>query len=76
MGYIFCIIQFRTTNLQRFGMKKNSQDYTGSTDKAMEENTLRLPTLDQFMELITDEQKSVASSPSGYNVYNKYHKSS
>lgn len=36
----------------------------------------QVPTLEDFMNLITDESKSVTSTPSGYNVYNKYHKSS
>lgn len=36
----------------------------------------QVPSLEDFMNLITDESKSVKSTPSGYNVYNKYHKSS
>ncbi|CDM96901.1 MAG: hypothetical protein P5702_17890 [Limnospira sp. PMC 1291.21] len=62
-------------------MKNSSQkiginDVSNESNANMKENEFQAPTLDQFMELITDEQKSVVSSPSGYNVYNKYHKSS
>lgn len=36
----------------------------------------KLPTIDQFMELVTNEKTTLAATPSGYNVYNKYNKSS
>jgi hypothetical protein len=40
------------------------------------ENGFKLPTLDQFMELVTAEKTTLAATPSGYNVYNKYNKTS
>lgn len=46
------------------------------TAKVKKAGGFQMPTLDQFMDLITDEHKSVISTPSGYNVYNKYHKTS
>lgn len=55
------------------GISNTHAEDTASTKKA---GSFQMPTLDQFMQLITDEQKSVMSTPSGYNVYNKYHKSS
>jgi hypothetical protein len=53
---------------------------TGESSQSIGANAndkgFQMPSLAQFMELITDEDKSVVSSPSAYNVYNKYHKSS
>lgn len=37
---------------------------------------IQMPTLDQFMNLVKSEKSALASSPSGYNVYNKYSKTS
>lgn len=36
----------------------------------------QMPSLSQFMNLIKSEKSALASSPSGYNVYNKYDKTS
>ena len=59
-------------------MENSSQqkNVSNNSSNSMKEDKFHPPTLDQFMELITDEQKSVVSTPSGYNVYNKYHKAS
>lgn len=35
-----------------------------------------LPTLDQFMKLISNEDQAMMATTSGYNVYNKYNKTS
>ena len=35
-----------------------------------------LPSLDQFMEMISGENTLLSAAPSGYNVYNKYNKTS
>jgi len=50
----------------------NSQNSSGDNKV----KAVHMPTLDQFMELITNENKSVTATQSGYNVYNKYHKTS
>ena len=61
-------------------MKNEKQD--AGTNELIDESKKgngemnELPTLDQFMELVTAEQTNLAATPSGYNVYNKYHKSS
>jgi len=36
----------------------------------------KMPSLDQFMDLVKSEKSALASTPSGYNVYNKYSKTS
>ena len=36
----------------------------------------KMPTLEQFMELVTSENSTVVATTSAYNVYNKYNKSS
>lgn len=53
---------------------KESNSQNSARDNKIKD--LQMPTLDQFMDLITNENKSVTATPSGYNVYNKYHKSS
>ncbi len=59
---------------------KNEKADKGSVhaDKSAteKEKEFKLPTLNQFMELVTAEQTTLAATPSGYNVYNKYNKSS
>lgn len=35
-----------------------------------------LPTLDQFVAMLSKEDSQLAASASGYNVYNKYNKAS
>lgn len=57
---------------------KTSTKDGAKTKKTANENaeSFKLPTLDQFMELVTAEQTTLTATPSGYNVYNKYHKSS
>jgi len=74
-------ITFLSVKIRDFVMINDNHKIEGS-DVRIESNAdinvdgCQVPTLDQFMALITDEQKSVVSSPSGYNVYNKYHKTS
>lgn len=36
----------------------------------------KMPSLEQFMDLVISENTAIAASPSGYNVYNKYSKAS
>lgn len=55
---------------------RTSNTQAEDTAKVKQAGGFQMPTIDQFMDLITDEQKSVMSTPSGYNVYNKYHKAS
>jgi len=45
-----------------------------NTVKTGKGNNIQMPTLDQFMELVTGENGALAITPSGYNVYNKYNK--
>ena len=48
------------------------------TDKKVQETKegFKMPTLEQFMELVTGENSTVMATTSAYNVYNKYNKSS
>ena len=43
---------------------------------AMKKESFELPTLNQFMELVTGESSTIMATTSAYNVYNKYNKSS
>lgn len=47
-----------------------------SVGKVEEKSNFNLPTLDQFMDIISGETNMITSTPSGYNVYNKYNKTS
>ena len=47
-----------------------------SAGKENAKTDFSLPTLDQFMEIISGENNMLAATPSGYNVYNKYNKTS
>ena len=40
------------------------------------ENTTKMPTLEQFIDLIKKEQSANEHRPAAYNVYNKYNKTS
>ena len=73
-----CIITVQTFKIKSSSVMVNQVKETNSQNSS-EDNKVKavhMPTLDQFMELITNENKSVTATPSGYNVYNKYHKSS
>jgi hypothetical protein len=50
-------------------------DQAETQDNANEPQ-FHMPTLSAFMALISAEESAVASTPSGYNVYNKYNKTS
>ncbi len=57
----------------------NQTEISGAhTDKKVQETKegFKMPTLDQFMELVTGEDSTVMATTSAYNVYNKYNKSS
>lgn len=56
--------------------KTSAQDSSKPKKTVNPSENFKLPTLDQFMELVTAEQTALTATPSGYNVYNKYHKSS
>ncbi len=53
-------------------------DANKSNSHTKETNDLKMPTLDQFMELIKDEGNALntGNSPSAYNAYRKYNKGS
>lgn len=62
--------------MKKHGLQNDPSNLSDEIKTDSTTNEFEVPTLDQFMELVTDEKKSVVSSPSGYNVYNKYHKTS
>jgi hypothetical protein len=62
--------------MKKHGLQSNPSNLSDEIKTDSTTNEFEVPTLDQFMELVTDEKKSVVSSPSGYRVYNKYHKTS
>lgn len=47
-----------------------------SKDRASGVPAVSLPTLDQFIALLSREDGQLAACASGYNVYNKYNKAS
>lgn len=48
---------------------QNAKNYNQEVKKEA-----KLPTLEQYMELITNENISMASTPTSYNSYKKYNK--
>lgn len=59
-------------------MKKSKPNDEKVLSKAVNvknpKRNFKMPTLEQFMELITDENKLLATTPSSYNAYRKYNK--
>ena len=53
-----------------------SSKATLNKKKNVEKKAHKMPSLDQFMDLVKSEKSALASTPSGYNVYNKYSKTS
>jgi len=61
--------------------KSDNNEYAGrdtAAVKNLEETKegFKLPTLDQFMDIVSGEHQKPLTVASGYNVYNKYNKSS
>ena len=56
---------------------KSVENSDQPTDKnTTTQNGFQLPTLDQFMEIVSGEKQTLMATASGYNVYNKYNKTS
>ena len=53
-----------------------SKHNDAANNQEANENGHQMPSLDQFMELVKNENAALAATPSGYNVYNKYSKAS
>jgi hypothetical protein len=47
-----------------------------NSNKNESQNSFKLPSLEQFMDIVRDEKQTVTAVASGYNVYNKYNKTS
>jgi hypothetical protein len=53
--------------------EKNNQPVN---ERVKTKDGFQLPSLEQFMEIVSGERQTLTATASGYNVYNKYNKSS
>ncbi|MEI6707397.1 MAG: hypothetical protein WCK96_09720 [Methylococcales bacterium] len=53
---------------------KTSHIAKSTSELTRSETAFKLPTLEQFMELVTAEQSTSLAGITAYNVYNKYNK--
>lgn len=63
-------------NEKTLNNKNKTENKSQSFGKEEDKTNFNLPTLDQFMNIISGETDMLTATPSGYNVYNKYNKSS
>jgi hypothetical protein len=74
--YFYILNLLKSIEMSNLSNKKKNKGsvHIENTAKTAKSNNIQMPTLDQFMELITGENGALAITPSGYNAYRKYNK--